>query len=268
MKTVLLIGAGGGMGSACACMLLNEGYRVIGMDRPGLVLPKGVSAIEADLTVSDSILSAFDKVKKQTDSINAIIYMAGIYDADSLVEIDEARMLRIFEINVFGAYRTVKAFLPLLAENARIVFVTSELADIDPLPFTGLYGITKSTTDRYAFSLAMELQLLNIKVSVIRPGAVETPLLRGSVSSIEAFTKKTTYYSHVAAKFLRVTESVEAKAISPYCVARKVLRVLSAKHPRFAYCLNRNRILMLYSILPKQLKLFAIRTFLKNKSGK
>ena len=114
MKTALLIGAGGGMGSACACMLLNEGYRVIGMDRPGSVFPKGVSAIEADLTVPDTILSAYDDVKKLTDSINAIVYMAGIYDADSLVEIDEARMQRIFEINVFGAYRTVKTFLPLL----------------------------------------------------------------------------------------------------------------------------------------------------------
>ncbi len=268
MKTALLIGAGGGMGSACARILLKNGYRVLGMDRPGASMPDGVAPIEADLCASDAITAAYEIVKKLTDSIDAIVYMAGIYDADSLVEIDEARIRRIFEINMFGAYRTIKGFLPLLSENARVVLITSELADLDPLPFTGLYGITKGTLDRFAFSLAMELQLIGISVSVIRPGAVDTPLLGSSVKSIEAFTDRTSHYPDVAAKFLRVTKAVEAKAVSPDCVARKVLRVLSVNHPRFAYSLNRNPLLRLYGILPKQLKLFAIRTFLNNKNGK
>ena len=132
------------------------------------------------------------------------------------------------------------------------------------LPFTGLYGITKGTLDKYAFSLAMELQLLGISVSVIRPGAVQTPLLGGSVKSIETFTKNTNLYPNVAAKFLRVTNAVEAKAVPPEKIADKVIKVLSAKRPRFAYSLNRNPLLRLYGILPKRLKLFAIRTFLKS----
>lgn len=265
MKTVLLIGAGGGMGSACAHMLLSDGARVLGVDRPGTAMPEGVTPLFADLTEPDTVTATFDAAKTQTDSLDAIVYMAGIYDADSLVEIDEDRMRRIFEINVFGAYRTVKAFLPLMQKGARVVLVTSELADLDPLPFTGLYGITKGTLDKYAFSLAMELQLLGITVSVIRPGAVQTPLLGGSVKSIEAFTARTKRYPGIAAKFLSVTNSVEAKAVPPEQVANKVKKVLTAKRPRFAYSLNRNPLLLLYGILPKGLKLFAIRTVLKTK---
>ena len=265
MKTVLLIGAGGGMGSACAHMLLSDGARVLGVDRPGTAMPEGVTPLFADLTEPDTVTAAFDAAKTQTDSLDAIVYMAGIYDADSLVEIDEDRMRRIFEINVFDAYRTVKAFLPLMQKGARVVLVTSELADLDPLPFTGLYGITKGTLDKYAFSLAMELQLLGITVSVIRPGAVQTPLLGGSVKSIEAFTARTKRYPGIAAKFLSVTNSVEAKAVPPEQVANKVKKVLTAKRPRFAYSLNRNPLLLLYGILPKRLKLFAIRTVLKTK---
>lgn len=264
MKTILLIGAGGGMGSACARLFSANGDRVIGIDRPGSALPDCCIPLYADVTDAKQIEATLAAAGSLTDAIDAIVYAAGIYQADSLVEIDEANLKRIFEVNVFGAYRTVKAFLPLMSKNARVVFVTSELADLDPLPFTGLYGITKGTLDRYAFSLAMELQLIGIHVSVIRPGAVETPLLGGSVKSIEAFTERTTHYPQVAAKFLKVTNAVEAKAVPPERVARKLQKVLSQKHPRFAYSLNRNPLLRLYGILPKSWKLFFIRVFLKS----
>lgn len=265
MKSILLIGAGGGMGKACAKLFSEQGYRIFGMDRPGASIPDNVVPLYADVTDSEQIAAAYEKAREQTDSLDTIVYLAGIYEADSLVEIDEARMRRIFEINVFGAYRAVRTFLPLLHRGSRIVLVTSELAALDPLPFTGLYGITKSTLDRYAFSLAMELQLLGISVSVIRSGAVETPLLGGSVDSIQSFTERTTHYPDVAAKFLRVTNAVEAKAVSPMRVAILVRRILSAKHPRFAYSLNRNPLLILYGVLPKRFKLFAIRKFLTSK---
>ncbi|MBQ4422681.1 MAG: SDR family NAD(P)-dependent oxidoreductase [Clostridia bacterium] len=265
MKTILLIGAGGGMGSACARTFLNNGDRVLGLDRPGAAMPEGVTPLFADLTQPEQIESAFAAAKGSVDAIDAVVYAAGIYDADSLVEIDDARMHRIFDVNVFGAYRTIRTFLPLLKRNARVVLVTSELADLDPLPFTGLYGITKSTLDRYAFSLAMELQMLGMRVSTLRPGAVETGLLDNSVSRIKSFTERTKLYPGVAAKFLRVTQRVEAKAVSPERVARKIQAILANKRPRFSYSLNRNPLLRLYGVLPKRLKLFAIRTYLKAK---
>ena len=253
------------MGAACAERFKKIGDTVFGLDRPGAAVPDGVFPLFADVTDADAIGRAFESVRAQTDSLDAVVYAAGIYLADSLVEIDEAEIRRIFEINVFGAYRTVRAFLPLLKSGARIVFVTSELSTLDPMPFTGLYGITKCTLERYAFSLAMELQLLGIRVSVIRPGAVKTPLLNGSVDSIASFTERTTHYPDVAAAFLRVTNAVEAKAVPPECVAKKVQKVLSARRPRFAYSLNRNPLLCLYGVLPKRLKLFAIRSVLNTK---
>jgi len=255
------------MGTACARMLLSDGARVLGVDRPGTAMPEGVTPIFANLTDPDAVAAAFDTAKTLTGSLDVIVYMAGIYEADSLVEIDEDRMRRIFEINVFGAYRTIKTFLPFLHTGARVVLVTSELADLHPLPFTGLYGITKGTLDKYAFSLAMELQLLGISVSVIRPGAVETPLLSDSVKSIETFTDRTTHYPDVAEKFLRVTKTVEARAVQPEAVAKKVKKALTAKHPHFTYSLNRNPLLLLYGVLPKRLKLLAIRQFLNTKKA-
>lgn len=263
MKTVLLIGAGGGMGSACARMLLRQGYRVIGLDREGAVVPEGAAFVPIDVTDPASVQSACEAL--QGTALDAIAYMAGVYDTDSLIEIDEARMRRIFEVNVFGAYRAIKAFFPLLRENGRVVLVTSELAPLDPLPFTGLYGVTKGTLEQYAFSLAMELQLIGVKVSVIRPGAVETPLIGRSVERIESFAANTEHYPECAERFLYVTHKVESRSVPPEAVAKKLIHILSAKRPRFLYTLNTSPLLKLYGILPKQWKLFAIKTYLKRK---
>lgn len=262
-RSVLLIGAGGGMGSACARMLLRDGFRVIGLDREGANVPEGAEFLPVDVTDPDSVQSVCDAL--QGVELDAIAYMAGVYDMDSLIEIDEARMRRIFEINLFGAYRAAKAFAPRLKPGGRVVLVTSELAPLDPLPFTGLYGITKTTLEQYAFSLAMELQLIGVTVSVIRPGAVQTPLLNRSVERIETFAANTAHYPDQAERFLSVTKSVESKSVPPEAIAKKLLQILSAKHPRFLYRLNANPLLKLYGALPKQVKLWAIRTYLKPK---
>lgn len=266
MRTILLIGAGGGMGTACARMFSESGDCVIGLDREGTAVPDGVRFLPIDVTdpgAADRMAAALSKEEVRLD---AICYMAGVYDTDSLIEIDEQRMRRIFEVNVFGAYRAIKALIPLLNPNGRIVLVTSELAPLDPLPFTGLYGITKGTLEDYAFSLAMELQLLGVSVSVIRPGAVQTPLIDRSVERIESFAANTAHYPECAERFLYVTHKVESKCVPPEAVAKKLLRILSAKRPRFLYTLNTSPLLKLYGILPKQIKLWAIKTYLKRRS--
>ena len=111
----------------------------------------------------------------------------------------------------------------------------------------------------------MELQLIGVKVSVIRPGAVETPLIGRSVERIETFCANTAHYPDQAKRFLYVTQKVESKSVPPEAVAKKLLKVLSAKRPRFLYTLNTSPLLKLYGILPKQWKLFAIKTYLKHK---
>ena len=79
--------------------------------------------------------------------------MAGIYDLNSLIEMKEEDFVRIFDINVFSIYRINKTFAPLLKEKGKVIIVSSELAPLDPLPFTGIYGITKSTVEKYAYYL-------------------------------------------------------------------------------------------------------------------
>lgn len=181
----------------------------------------------------------------------------------SMVEMSGERFERIFRINLFGAARVNRCFMPLLGEGSRIVMTTSELAPLDPLPFTGIYAVSKSALDKYAYSLRMELQLLGIGASVLRAGAVRTNMLGVSTDGLERFCGETRLYECNAARFRKIVDSVEAKSAAPEKIADKVLKILRKKSPAFAYSLNRNPLLRLLGILPKRMQFFIIRKILK-----
>ena len=263
MKTVLLTGAAGGMGYATAERLQKRGWQVIGLDiAPTCDLP---DYYPCDLTKEEEVRSVFASVAEKYGRLDAILHFAGIYRMGSLVEIEEERLLSIFNVNLFGAYRVNKTFLPLLGKGSRILITTSELAPLWPLPFTGIYGITKAALERYAFSLAMELNLLGIGVCVLRPGAVKTPLLDITTGEIEALCEGTRLYRANTRRFKKITDSVKGRNISPEAVAARAERILSARRPRFLYSMNRNPLLILLSLLPKRLQLFVIKAILKTK---
>ncbi len=262
-KYILVTGAYGGMGRATVGALAEKGYTVFALDKRVGEEENNVFPIVVDVTDAESIAAARAAVEKITNRLDAIIHFAGIYVLDSLVEISEERFHRIFDINVFGVYRINKEFLPLLKKGSRIVITTSELAPLEPLPFTGLYGITKSTLEKYAYSLRMELQLLGISVSVLRPGAVKTTLLGDSTRELDEFCSSTRLYTCNAERFRRIVESVEAKNVAPERVARLAIKAISAKKPRFVYNLNRNLLLLMLNILPRRLAVFIIKKILK-----
>lgn len=263
MKWVLVTGAYGGMGQAAVQALRADGFRVLALDRTVGAAEDGVIPIEADVTSEHSVNNALETVKGYTDNLYAIVHFAGIYMLDSFAEMEDGDFRRIFDVNVRGAFLVNKVFLPLLKKDSRILITTSELAPLDPLPFTGLYAITKSALDKYAYSLRMELQLLGINVSVLRAGAVKTGMLGASTEALDRFCDNTRIYSCNAERFKRIVNRVEARCISPEKLAGKVVSIISKRSPAFAYSINRNPLLLLMNALPKRLQLWAIRLVLR-----
>ncbi len=265
MRSVLITGAYGGMGSATVNTLSNMGFRVFALDKRIGDADKNIIPIEADITSEDSVKSAFEVIRSHTDSLFAIIHFAGIYMLDSLVEMDSKAFRRIFDINMYGAYLINKTFLPLLNNGSRILITTSELAPLDPLPFTGIYAVTKGALDKYAYSLRMELQLLGISVSVLRAGAVDTGMLGVSTDALDRFCDNTKLYNCNAKRFKSIVSSVEAKCIPASRLAKKASKIIQKRSPRFAYNLNRNPLLLLLGALPKRIQLWAIKSILRYK---
>lgn len=153
MKYIVISGSSGGMGLQTVKKFTSDGYFVFGLDiKESNQEIDNFKFIKTNLREESSVINAFNEVSKITKELTAIINMAGIYDLNSLVEMSEADFIKIFDINVFSTYRLNKIFLPLLIEKGKIIITSSELAPLDPLPFTGIYGITKSTIEKYAYS--------------------------------------------------------------------------------------------------------------------
>ena len=263
LKNVLITGAYGGMGRATARKLSSQGIRVFALDRRVEGEEENIIPTKADITSEEGVRKALEFVKSYTDSLDAIIHFAGVYMLDSLVEMESDDFKKIIDINLYGVYLINKVFLPLLCEGGRILITTSELAPLDPLPFTGIYAVSKGALDKYAYSLRMELQLLKIKVSVLRAGAVDTGMLGVSTDALDRFCEKTKLYNCNAKRFKKIVNSVEARSVKPEKIAKRADKILKKRNPRFAFSINRNPLLLLLNALPKGIQLWAIGKILK-----
>lgn len=263
MKYILVTGAYGGMGRKTVENLTAQGFCVIALDRRIDDAEENVIPMQVDLTDEKSVKSVFEKVKAVTNELYAMVHFAGIYMLDSLVEMESESFSNIFEINLFGAFLVNKTFLPLMKKGGRIVITTSELAPLNPLPFTGIYAVTKGALDKYAYSLRMELQLMGVSVSVLRAGAVRTGMLGASTDALDRFCENTKLYTCNADRFKRIVERVETRCVPPERIAQKVGKILNANNPGFAYSINRNPLLLLLNALPKRLQFWVIKQVLK-----
>lgn len=262
MKDILITGANGGMGRATVDWFAKNGCRVFALDRDTCQARDTVIPIQADVTDESSVSAALEAVRAETDSLCGIIHLAGIYMLDSLVEMEPETFERAFRVNVGGAFLVNRTFLPLLQKGAKIILLTSELAVRDPLPFTGLYGVTKTALDQYAYSLRMELQLMGISVSVLRAGAVDTGMISASTKALDNFCHHTKLYAVNAKRFREIVDGVEARKIPPAKIATKLYRIFTRKKPAFAYSINRNQLLILLDLLPKSARFWIIKKIL------
>jgi len=126
MKRVLITGSAGGMGRAVALTLAKNGYYVYSCDiKTNPTEHENIKQIVMDVTKTESIENAFRIVSKETEQLDGILNFAGIIMMDSLVEISEEEYLKIFDVNVFGAFRVNKRFFPLIQKNKGKIIITT-----------------------------------------------------------------------------------------------------------------------------------------------
>lgn len=265
MKNIIITGGASGMGKATALLLESKGYKVYLLD---IIEPKlekeNIVEIVCDVTNTDSIQTAFEKVSSLEKEINAIIHFAGIIMMNSLIEISESDFKRIYDINLFGVFRVNKTFFPLLnRQNGKIIITTSELAANSVLPFNAIYSITKKALDAYAEGLRMELGLLGIKVVTLRPGAISTPLINSSSNALDKLVENTILYKGKTGRFKKIVDAQQGGTIPPERIASLVLKILQKKNPKFIYTKNANIKLKLLNLVPSKLQLTIFKAILK-----
>lgn len=264
-KNVLITGAASGIGYATARHFAEQGCRVIAIDRTPLENEENIRFFSADISEEQSLSEVKKALLAECTVLDAIICIAGVHDMVSLVESDFSRAERLININLVGTMRTVGIFHSLLASRGRVVILTSEVATYTPMPFNGLYNISKTALECYADALRQELNLLGQSVVTVRPGAVETPLASGSASATEQLASQTELYKNEAVHFSNLVKSFTGTPIKAEKIARIVYKAATKKHPRYAYSKHRNIGLVLLNILPKRLQCAIIKFLLKRK---
>lgn len=264
MKNVLVTGGARGLGRAVTEFFASKGVRVFSCDILDFeYVGENIVPLKIDVRSSESVREVYEKISAKTDSLDAVINFAGIYRMDAYAEMEEEDFKRILDINLLGVYRINKQFLPLLRKGGRVIIATSELAPLDPLPFNGIYSLSKAALDNYAQSLRIELSLLDIPVIVIRPGAFATDMIGASDTSMRALCEKTQLYKANSQKFRGIMDKVTVKALPPVKLAKLVWRAFSAKHPKYVYTKNASFLLKLYSAMPTRIQVWAIKTLIK-----
>ena len=252
MQYVLITGASSGIGKSLKDIFLQNNYHVIALDIKEIDPQDNLDSFICDITNKESLQNVKNTLDKQNIKLDYIINVAGIHMMASLVESPLEQMQRLININLNGTMSVNRIFHSLLKEKGRIIIITSEVASFDPMPFNGLYNVSKTALDTYAQALRQELNLLNQKVITFRPGAVKTPLCDSSLTGTQNLVDSTILYKKQAGKFLKLVTMFMGKPLPPTKMAKFIYKKSIKKHPKLIYKKHQNIGLVLLSILPKR----------------
>lgn len=173
MKTAMIWGAGGTIAQALTHQLAAQEWTIIGISRhPDKIENDVAHAFEADVANDYQVQKAVMSASYETDQVDLWIYAAGDIMASAAAEMDPDAWQRIIAANLTGAYLSLHRSLPLLAEDAHIVFIGA-VSERLQLPRLSAYAAAKAGLE--AFAEAVRKEERRKKVMVVRPTAVDTP---------------------------------------------------------------------------------------------
>ena len=245
-RGVLVTGASSGIGAASALLLARNGYRVFAgvrrIDDGAKLVAEGgerIRPVVLDVTIEEQVTAAREHVEKECGSLAGVVNNAGIAIGGPLEFVRMEDLRTQLEINVIGVARVTQAFLPLLRKaRGRIVNISS-IAGRNALPLMAPYSASKFALEAMSDALRVELWPWGIRVILIEPGAVITPIWGKSQGFAEASPEAERLYGKLLAMGRRVLEGAGKDGLPVDEVARKVFEAISSKNPKARYLMGR-----------------------------
>jgi NAD(P)-dependent dehydrogenase (short-subunit alcohol dehydrogenase family) len=186
-KTALITGGNSGIGLATARLFVAEGARVAITGRDKTTLDAALKqlggeqlAFQADVLDAKAREKVFATVGNEFGHLDVVFANAGIGAATSIAETSEELFDEVLRVNLTGSFLTVKSALPLLRRGSSIV-LNGSIAEFHGFPpGAGFYAASKGGLHSMSRAMATELSQLGIRINVVAPGPIKTPIFNRS----------------------------------------------------------------------------------------
>lgn len=267
-KAILITGASTGIGFATALHFCKKGYIVYAgvrksedqeyLKKESQNLKGKIIPIILDVTNREHIHSAVQEIQNSGFSLKALINNAGIVVAAPLELLPAEELKKQFDVNVFGLIEVTKAFLPSLRkEKGRIVNLSS-IAGLTVTPVLSPYCASKHCVEVFSDALRVELAQDEIKVILIEPGSIKTPIWdKSKTNNLKILKGKNPelemHYEKLINGFLKLFEGAKDGAIPVEKVVDAIEKAVENKNPspRYLVGFDAHVALMLFK-LPTQ----------------
>jgi len=188
---VLITGGATGIGRAVAATTGRSGATVVLLSLPGPELSRAIDelsaagvaaqAVAADVRDFAAVQQAAGQVQRELGRIDVLVASAGIADQSSITSGSPERWQQVVQTNLLGTANAIRAVAPLmLAAGAGDIVLIASASGRDSYVGEPLYIASKWGVVGLGHAVRKELQASNIRVALIEPGLVDTPLTRGS----------------------------------------------------------------------------------------
>jgi NAD(P)-dependent dehydrogenase (short-subunit alcohol dehydrogenase family) len=185
MKSVVITGAGRGIGLALTKEFSRQGFRVLGTYRSEksaqgllqLTQEADVSAVTADIT-DEKTFGPLTKKLEEWGSVDILVNNAGVIGqaAGSLRELNPSKMMETFDTNTFGPLRVSQAVMPFLNKNGKIAHVSSLMGSVTDNTSGGYYDYRMSKAALNMFNSCLAKEFPKLTCLVLHPGWVQTDM--------------------------------------------------------------------------------------------
>jgi len=195
-KVAVITGATSGMALATAKLFVEEGAFVFvtGRRKPNLdeavkSIGRNVVGVQGDSSILADLDRLYETVRSEKGAIDVLFASAGTGEFAPIGEVTEEQYDRTFGLNVRGTLFTVQKALPLFRDGGSII-INGSIAGSMGLPAFGVYSASKAALRSFARTWTVDLKHRGIRVNVLSPGTIDTPILEGVPSDmLDEFVK-------------------------------------------------------------------------------
>jgi NAD(P)-dependent dehydrogenase (short-subunit alcohol dehydrogenase family) len=184
-KVAVITGATSGMALATARLFVEEGAYVFitgrrqqHLDNAVKSIGRNVTGVQGDASNLADLDRLYETVKREKGRIDVLFASAGTGEVGPIGEVTEEHFDRIFDLNVRGTLFTVQKALPLFSDGGSII-MNGSIASVKGFPAFSVYSASKAAVRSFARTWTVDLKSRNIRVNVLSPGSIDTPILEG-----------------------------------------------------------------------------------------